>query len=678
MTSEVLLYVLLAGIVALILALFQYFYKSTRSRLNRGLSVLRFLSYFFILLLIVNPKFDKTTVFNEKPNLLVAVDNSESISHLGQNNNALEYLESLKNNEALNAKFDISYYSFGEDLKSLDSLNFSEPQTDISTVFKSIDQVYKNTVAPVIMLTDGNQTYGADYEYTSNRFDQAIYPVILGDTTTYSDLKIQQLNVNRYAYLKNRFPVELFISYTGNNPVNTQLIIRSGNAQVYSESLSLSKENNSQIINLTLPANRVGVNTYTASISPIANEKNTVNNTKPFAVEVIDQKTNVAIISSMTHPDLGALKNAIESNEQRSVEIISPATFLRTKENYQLAILYQPNNLFKSLIDNLEASGDNYFLIAGTQTQWSFLNSIQSRYEMEITRQEEDYQPELNTNYGAFIIDDLDFRSFPPIRSEFGQLSIYKPYEIILYKSINGTTIDEPLLLTIEENNRREAILLGEDIWKWRAQSYLNNESFQDFDNFIGKLVQYLATNQQRRRLNVSYESFYNGNSDIVISAQFFNRNYEFDNKASLEINLQKKDDESSSTVLPFVIKQNNYQVDLSGLESGEYSFTVRANGSEATQTGSMTILDYNVENQFLNANVTKLEKLAEQTNGKSQFIQDDPSILLNDLLSDSRYATIQKSTKNVVPLIDFKILLALIALSLAAEWFIRKYNGLI
>ena len=627
--------------------------------------------------MIVNPKFDKTTVFNKKPNLLIAVDNSESVSHLGQQTNALEFLEALNTNDQLSDRFELNLYSFGEELKTMDSLDFSESQTDLSAVINSIDQVYKNTVAPVILLTDGNQTYGADYEFRASRFDQPVYPVILGDTTTYSDIKIQQLNVNKYAYLKNRFPVEIFISYTGNSPVNSQLIIRQGNSQVYNQPLSLSKENNSQSINLTLPANAVGVNTYTASVTALANEKNKVNNVKPFAVEVIDQKTNVAIVAAMSHPDLGALKNAIESNEQRSVEILDPATFARTKDNYQLAILYQPNNRFKTVMDDIEASGSNYFLIAGTETQWSFLNSVQSRYELEITRQVEDYQPDLNTNYGAFIIDDLDFRSFPPLRSEFGDLSFFKPYETILYKSINGTTIDEPLLLTMEENNRREAILMGEDIWKWRAQSYLNTNSFQEFDNFIGKLVQYLASNQQRRRLNVNYESFYNGNGDIVITAQFFNRNYEFDNKASLEIVLKKKDTEQVTT-LPFVIKQNNYQVDLSGLDSGEYTFTVRANGSEASQSGSLTILDYNVENQFLNANVTKLENLANQTQGKSHFVLENPSVLINELLNDSRYATIQKSTKKVVPLIDFKILLALLALSLAAEWFMRKYNGLI
>ncbi|MFT5679087.1 MAG: hypothetical protein ACI9FY_001636, partial [Patiriisocius sp.] len=47
-------------------------------------------------------------------------------------------------------------------------------------------------------------------------------------------------------------------------------------------------------------------------------------------------------------------------------------------------------------------------------------------------------------------------------------------------------------------------------------------------------------------------------------------------------------------------------------------------------------------------------------------------------LVSDARFATIQKSEQKTVPLIDWKYLLGLIALTLALEWFIRKYNGLI
>ena len=678
MSSLTLLYVILAAISALLLALFQYVYKAKPNRLNPVFTLLRFITIFGILLLIINPKFEKITYFNVKPNLVIAVDNTQSISHLDQDNNVLELTKKLISDKELKGKFNLSFYEFGNDIynSNLDSLSFSISQTNISKAFKSLDQIYSGETSPTILITDGNQTYGYDYEYDLKSYDNPVYPIILGDTITYTDLKIQQLNVNKYAYLKNKFPVEIITTYNGNNPVNTELMVTTGNSIVFRQQLDFSKTNNASNINFTLPANRVGVNSYTARIKALNNEKNIVNNSKPFAVEVIDQKTNIAIISDIVHPDIGMLKKAIESNEQRTVSIVTPNTFLNVKDEFQLVILYQPNTKFKSVFEALETNGVNKFIIAGSETQWTFLNQIQDNFELDVTMQFEDYQALLNTNFTTFIVDDLDFNSFPPLRSEFGDITFNTTAEILLYKKINNTLTDLPLLLTFENNNKREALLLGENIWKWRAQSYINEKSFQQFDNFIGKLVQYLATNRKRNRLNVDHESFYNGNGNIIISAQFFNKNYEFDAKASINLLIKNKETNNES-IVPFVLKNNNYQADISGYLPGEYDFTVRANNGEVSSSGSFQILDYNVEQQFLNANVTKLQQVATNSKGSSYFIKNTDSLIPN-LLNDSRYSIVQKSTKNVVPLIDFKYLLALIVLSLSIEWYLRKYNGLI
>jgi len=83
------------------------------------------------------------------------------------------------------------------------------------------------------------------------------------------------------------------------------------------------------------------------------------------------------------------------------------------------------------------------------------------------------------------------------------------------------------------------------------------------------------------------------------------------------------------------------------------------------------------VEQQFLNANITKLEEIATNSSGTSYLIANTSSVII-DLLNDNRYQSIQKENKNTIPLIDWKYLLAIIALSLSLEWFIRKYNGLI
>jgi len=376
------------------------------------------------------------------------------------------------------------------------------------------------------------------------------------------------------------------------------------------------------------------------------------------------------------HPDLGALKKSIESNEQRKVTILKPQEAYSKLNDFQLVITYQPNNLFKDLFNALQTQNKNKFLITGPKTDWRFLNSVSQHYLQDINNQSEEYQAIQNVNYNTFIVDALDFESFPPLESSFGSPEFSIPIETILQKKLGRINTEEPLLATFETNGKREALLLGENIWKWRAQSYVNNKSFNNFDNFIGKLVQYLASNKRKNRLNLDYQSFYQGNNNVLITAQFFNKNYEFDASENLNITVRDKVSKETRT-FPLILKNNNYQADLSSLPASDYSFTVKATSESISKSGNFKIIEYNVEEQFLNADVTKLRKIATNSKGDAYFT-NNYNTLIDNLLNNERYKPIQKSSKNIVPLIDWKYLLGLIALTLAIEWFMRKYNGLI
>ncbi|MDY2586630.1 VWA domain-containing protein [Winogradskyella aquimaris] len=677
MTEYTLIYITLAFITALFLALFQYVYKSSiKGKLRFVLSVLRTLSLFGILLLLINPKFETKTFYTEKPTLVIAVDDSESVTYLEQDQNLNNVLTTITTNSDIQKRFNIKSYSFGKSLKPLDSLSFSEQQSNISETLKQLGEVYNKQIAPIILLSDGNQTYGSDYSFISSSVKQPIYPLILGDTTVYTDLSIKQLNVNRYAFLKNRFPVEIIANYNGAAAITTELKILSGNSVVYSKPLKFDATKKSEIITTTLLANAVGVKTYSVELTPLDLEKNTVNNSKNFGVEVIDQKTNIAIVSDILHPDLGTLKKAIESNEQRSATILKPSEYLSRLNDFQLVILYQPNNRFNTIMQEIVQQNLNTFIITGKITDFAFLNNIQSFFKQTITNQIEDFQPTLNRNYNIFSIDNLDFYDYPPLQSEFGSIEFSVPNSVILSKTVNGIDTGQPMLSTYDVENSKHALLSGEGIWRWRAQSYLNSESFDDFDNFIGKLVQYLSSNKKRSRLELDYKSFYNGNDDVIISAQYFNKSFEFDDTATLTIVIKNKSDDSVIE-LPLLLSKSNYNVDLSGMASGAYDFTVKHNTEAVAASGSFEILEFKVEQQFLNADIDKLQTLARNSGGSTYYFSE-PNALISDLLNDNRYATIQKSTKNIVPLIDWKYLLGLIALSLFAEWFLRKYNGLI
>lgn len=97
----------------------------------------------------------------------------------------------------------------------------------------------------------------------------------------------------------------------------------------------------------------------------------------------------------------------------------------------------------------------------------------------------------------------------------------------------------------------------------------------------------------------------------------------------------------------------------------------------QKSETGSFVINEFNLENQFVSSDYLKLEKLATKSGGKLYYPSQIDE-LISDLEENDTYVPTEKSTENIVSLIDFEILLAIIVFAFASEWFIRKYNGLI
>ncbi|HET8803144.1 MAG TPA: VWA domain-containing protein, partial [Aequorivita sp.] len=149
MTTETILYIILAGVLSIALAVFMYGYKSKQTGALRWVfGALRFITLFSILLLLINPKFKSETYTIEKPKLPILVDNSASVGELGQKENVSALLQKLKGNSDLNDKFDVSYYSFGNDFRESDSLTFDEKNTNISKALASTNELFKAQTAP--------------------------------------------------------------------------------------------------------------------------------------------------------------------------------------------------------------------------------------------------------------------------------------------------------------------------------------------------------------------------------------------------------------------------------------------------------------------------------------------------------------------------------------------------
>ena len=681
MSVTTVLLISLAAIVALGFVIFKYF-VGTKKRTGSiyFLAGLRFVSIFVLLLLLINPKIKQQQFELVKPQLLIAIDQSLSIDYLEKGDSVRLFADYFINHPKLQERFSIQTYGFGKELSriDLDSLVFNKQQTNISKVLNSLEKLNSSNPTAIVLLSDGNQTVGEDFQYFTSRETSEIFPVVIGDTTAQTDLSISNLNVNKYAFLNNKFPIEVIVNYSGNTPVKSKFEIKSGNSVLFTKTIDFNSEDNSEIITTTLTAKQLGTFLYEATITPLTTEKNTINNNRKFGIEVIDERTSVLILTSVSHPDLGMLKKSIESNEQREAKIEFIENYKNIELNdFQLVMLYQPNNQFKQVFEDIRTKNLNRFLITGTQTDWSFLNSAQQNFSKTYTAQSQEIFPIYNENYTQFQFENIGFSEFPPLVDAFGSLKFKnETFSPLLFQKLEGVPTEFPLLVTFQNNFSKQAVFFGENIWKWRAQSYMNQGSFDQFDTFMGKLVQYLSATQNQDRLTFEAEAFYLENEEINISAQYFDQNYQFNPDGQLDIMI-KNLSSNEGLEIQMLPGNNHYKVQIENLDPGDYSFEIKEQSSGISGSGTFSILGFNVEQQFSGANFAKLQSLAKN-NQEGLYFLNDPEAMVTGLIADNRFVSMQKYHEKTLSLISWKILLALLVLSLGAEWFIRKYLGLI
>ena len=673
MEKYLIIWILLGLLFSSFFGYYLYYYKVKQpTKINLVLAIIRSLAIFLILLLLINPTIPEKVLFPQKTKLSVLVDNSSSIKYFKKDSLVKHILASLKTDKKLNKKFNIDYYSFGNKFQLNNTFNFDENQTDISIPLKRISRIKKNTTNPILLISDGNQTLGNDYQYV--KIKEPIFPIVVGDTSKYKDVKISQINVNRYSFINNKFPVETILQYDGVQPVRLRYSIENNGKIIYTKIIKFTEKNNSRILKTFIKASQEGLNVYKSKIQYLENEKNKANNYKNFSVEVNNKQSKILIVSSFYHPDLGALKKAIERDKQRKVNIEIIKSKKHQINDYQLIILYQPDEKFNLLLKQLNSNKLSFMLITGSKTDWSFINNESLGITKKNINQLENYSASFNNSFFTFSQKNIGFENFPPLLDYFGELNIMIPHQTLLFQNINGYSSQRPLLVTANENNQKKIFLFGEGIWKWRSSSFQKKNSFINFDKFIGSIVQYASNKKIRDRLDIDIKPSYNINSKILISAFYIDENFQFDNRATLLFTVLNKNTKEKK-ILPFSLSDSSYQLYLNSLDSGKYEYTVSVNEQDISKKGNFVVNDFLVEEQFTSANSNKLGLLAKKTKGELYF-EDNYNLLMDKLVNDDQFQIEQKSKQISSNLINKTWMMLVIVTLLSIEWIIRKYIG--
>ncbi len=658
------------------------------SNLNKNLRNLLFglraLAVALLAFLLFAPLIKTVSKTIEKPIIIIAQDNSASILvSKAAGFNPASYSEKLRELEKnLSKDYELRSFNFGSDIKSGLDLKYNGPLTDISSVFKLIEDQFSNrNIGAVILGSDGIYNRGANPQYESKNLKTSLYTIALGDTIAKRDLLISNINYNNVTYLDNQFQVEISIEAYQAKGSTSVLTVSDASGILFSRPVSINSNEFRLTVPLTLLAKRKGIQQYNIHLSPISNELSVRNNTHSIFVEVIDGSQKILIIANSPHPDLSALKQSIEGNKSYSVKLVMSTDVLKSDiEEAGLVILHQLPSLNNPASDILRYSASKPLLyILGAQSNMSSFSSSQSVLGITASGNMQEAVAHFGSDFYGFTLNDANkqkIQNFAPLLSPFGNYGLKGPASVLLSQQIGKLVTDMPLLVFGEDPQRKIGVLAGEGIWRWRLEDFQESSNHDALDELVSKTVQYLSTRDDRRKFRVyPAKNAFDENEHIVLNAELYNDAFELVNTPDVNITLKSKTGKSYSYI--FSRTTNAYTLDAGVLPAGHYAYKAGTTLGKTKHNaeGQFVITQQQAEFKQTVANHQLLFSMARQSGGKMIFpnqIEDLPKLIK----ANENVKTVSYEDRKYEELINLKLIFFLIAGLLSLEWFSRKRNG--
>lgn len=640
---------LLAG--ALYAAVLYYVGRRRFSRrTNVVLSVLRFLAVSVIALLLLAPMTRRTVHEHQKPHVVVAIDRSASVM---QGKDSAFVCDDLDSRQHLR----LTTVEFGD---------------AVSTDIGSVLQAAADDADAIVLVTDGISNRGPNPTSVAEHLAVPVHTIALGDTTLRRDAALGTLRVGRVAMSGSTIPLEVTaVASLLAGRQTTFSITDARGRSLFSQRVAYDDDRFAVSLSTTLPAAEAGLQRYTATLALVDGELTTENNSITFYVDVIDARRKVAIVAAAPHPDLAALRRAIESNPNYEADILFANDMRGFKaDDYSLVVLH--NLPSRSHPDVSFAVGLPQLFVVGLGTDLARFNALHTGLEIVAKSQRTNEVTAIaRDGFTLFNFDASDaaaFEALPPLAAPFGEARMSEGMQTLFGARLGNIDTRQPLVAATAQGEHRRVVVWGEGLWRWRMACYANDASHGRFDRLVQQLVTFAAMNADRQRLRVESDRTYLSGMPIVLHAQLYNEAYELTNAA--EVSLDIKGDSTSGT-FAFQRDGDAYSLTLPDLAEGIYRYrATTADGLLAE--GSFAVETQGVEMARLVADHAVLRTISMTTGGIAAVPTDLAD--LQKQLADLK-PTIYSHTR-YSDLLGLPLVLALIVLLLGAEWLIRKLNG--
>ena len=654
-----------------------------RKTVNYLLAGLRFLMVTQLTLLLFGPLIRQIKNTSEPPSVVLAIDNSQSVAEiedsvsLGQFSAEMQLItEELQNKGYLTEVRTLSSTRAPDQ-----QITFSETSSNLNSMLRQIQNEYESrNLSHVILFSDGLYNLGNNPAYHPYNFP--ISTIGLGDTIQRPDVNLNSILYNKIAYQGNQFPIvaELFSYNLAGRTVTLQL--RKNRELLDQKQLRIDNQNQFSQVEFLVEAEESGMSRYSIAALTVDGEFITSNNRKEAFIDIIDGKQKILLVAHAPHPDIKAIKNALETNENYElvtyIEGINP--YLEAK--YDAIILHQvpdKRRKYQQILNKIRDERIPAFFIYGLQSDINRFNDINGAVRVQpISYQRDNVFPEYNPGFSKFLYDSENvgaMNDFSPVKVPFANFDILAQSDVMLYQKVGKVSTKKPLLLIQRSDDWSSVVLLGEGIWSWRMQEYARNQSHKAFDEMILKVIQFLSTKEDKRRFKVyPIKNEYLNNESVVFETEVYNDIYE--QTYGHKIDLKITNDENATSGYGYVTSEKNSRYRIGSLENGIYRYrsTATIKGKTETSEGSFTVRDLQIETTKLTADHNLLRNIASQ-NGGSFYKKSEMQQLRQDLLEGEVINKIYSSEKYLA-IINMKWGFFILIFFVSAEWFLRKFFG--
>jgi hypothetical protein len=663
------------------------------------LASLRFIAVTIIAFLLLSPLLRTISRYIEKPIIIIAQDNSKSIiTNKDSSFYKNDYLKLLDNfRSKLNRNFDFVNYTFGEKVSGIgykvsgNEKPFSEKETDISALTDYLSNLYSNrNVGALILATDGVYNKGSNPLYATDKINYPVYTLALGDTNIQKDIIIKKLNYNKTAYLGNTFPLEIVVNAYKCKGSRTKLVVsrksqvvsKEEGENVYTKDIDINSDMFSQTIPVQIEAKKAGIQYFRINLSPIQGEISPSNNTKEIFIEVMSSKQKILILAASPHPDISAIKEAIETNINYEADAFILKDFDKNINDYSVIILDQLPSVAEPaslLLSNITKAEIPVLYIIGTSSNINaFNNQITGLTISDSQLSFNEALPSPNNQFPLFTMSRELLNmisSFPPLMSPFGTYTMKASANVLLYQRIGNVTTKNPLILFNQTGNIRDGVIAGEGLWKWRINEYMQKNNHDLFNELINKTIQYLSIRGEKTHLKITSTNSFSENEQVNFDAELYNDSYELINEPDINLTIFDRDGKK----YPYLFSKTNnaYHLNAGIFPPGLYKYnaTTKIGNNLYQKEGEFSVSEINIETMNTIADHKLLYNISKKHNGE-MFYPNQMDKLAEAINKKEDIKSISYTQKRFNDIINLTWVFFLILGLLTAEWFLRKWSG--